>query len=494
MQALPSRVSIELGSLPEDLLILIVSQCSVEAVLALRQCSKNIKEITYNRTVWLTIMTRLIKEWDTAPEQFQLFDPDTTSHILELFATARYRLFKRMGKADSQLLLPRSVSVITASTSWRAASFAQGGQWLGAIQGRTLCVYHVRRNTISTNSGLELRIILEEDLPMLQTDTYVRFFWDISGISGHLLEIEESGGTLGCDRHWLFHVHISHDAFTVQLFGKFDGSTSAQTITHGVNQPVLCTSFERDVSILWSGEGKSSRLNPLTDDDDVMHYGGMGGILTICKNDRTGIAVWQIPNAIPGESKNLHMKNIANFNWYDQLSETNVSELVLIRTSSSTRSWVRSGTGDFVSSFIIVAQYKDPKSLSGQRTKFFHKNLVARLENGEVVSCALEDVRQHVIDYKVLPMAALPQFVKLEATNDHSFIWYSDETDDYDIGDPWKLVLYGWMDGEKDRGAVLSFGDWESRIFHPDHIYLCLFSGRGATFTGRSLIVFDWVS
>ncbi|KAH8814610.1 hypothetical protein DL96DRAFT_1624302 [Flagelloscypha sp. PMI_526] len=485
-----------LESLPEDVLVAFLSSCSIQTILSLRRCSRTLENISRQRLVWLTVLREQIEEADMTLAQFYPYTLEcTTSLDLELYATARYKFFWRLG---NQLNCPPcSVGTLHAPNGpWRAAAISFGGQWIAAIHDQRFQIYHLGAPSDyeSRRGAIQPSVLAEETLDLL-SDTDVSIYWDSSTEFGHVLEIVETGGSSTGTKHWLFKVNVPESfasPLRLELTSTYQLMGGLYTCIHGADHPVLCMSSDQPSPTLWFREGVRVPVLPLKFDDDIMFYTGLDGIIAVCDTDGVQLNVYRVPNIKnPRDGDSLELVLLDTFDWSE---ETEISGFWHIRRSSAFTGSPPShdaDTGRFVANFVVTIQSDDYEL--GHQVEFLHKDLVVHYEHDKVVRCELLDGRKYIVphfhkDY----MMASPI---LHSSKSLNFLWFADSNwHTYTKGNYWQAMVCATLDGDpsKDRTAFLGFGRIYQSELHPDRLDICTLSGRGLNFSGNSLYVFDW--
>ncbi|KAH8814608.1 hypothetical protein DL96DRAFT_418338 [Flagelloscypha sp. PMI_526] len=485
-----------LDTLPEDLLVTLISFCSIHTIVALRRCSKMLESISRQRLIWLTVLREQIEEADMTLAQIYPFSPKcTTSLDLELYATARYRFFWRLGAQPT--CIPCSVGTLYAPEgSWRTAAISSGGQWIAAIYEQCLRIYHLGAPSDyeSRRGVIQPKVLAEETLNLL-SDTEVSVYWDSCEGYGHVLEIYESEGELNGTKYWLFHVHVpesSASPLRLELISAHHELRRFYTLPHGTNHPVICMSSDQSPATLWFREGVKIPLLPLKFGDDVMFYTGINGFIAVCGGDGLHLTVYRVPNIEnPQDGDSLELIHLASFNWSEEMNMDGIS---YIGKSSTFIGSPRHGadTGRFVAHFVVTVQTETEDRR--YQTEFFHKDLIIYNERGNVVRCELVNGRNYIV----------PRFRRgdnqiaspiLYSSNSLIFLWFADANwRIYFEGDDWQAMVYAILkvDSSKDRTAFLGFSEISQRELHPERLDICTLSGRGLNYNEDSLYIFDW--
>ncbi|KAH8814632.1 hypothetical protein DL96DRAFT_1560948 [Flagelloscypha sp. PMI_526] len=404
-----------------------------------------------------------------------------------------------MSATDCPTLSPRAIQELRGPSPWRAAAIVCGGQWLAAIHDQTFRVYYIGAPPRPGRSLVQPPILVEQTFD-LRHDSELSLFWDSSTQFGHVLQITELEGPSSTGhRLWFIHIIVSEflgvTELKIELLGVLNVAGASRTCIHGVSQPVLHLSDDRDSAILWTKE-ETTTLQPLAFPSDIMFYNGLGGFLATYTNGGYGLNVWQIPDRPPRSGEPLNLINLSTFDWTDQIITSGyVSNLW--QSSTILEPVPASGTGDLVATFVVVVQYQDEVDgdgvFSGRRIEFIRKKLVIHHEDGIVAGCNLIDERRD--DLRRIPMHRAPEASSLDSSGGSSFTWFIDHlSPSHTPGEPWRLAVHASrVDGlEKERTAFLGFGEVDEKDMHPERMDLCLLSGRGVNHAKHSLFVFDW--
>ncbi|KAH8813627.1 hypothetical protein DL96DRAFT_1626555 [Flagelloscypha sp. PMI_526] len=509
-------------SIPDELLVLIASECECRGVIRLRQTSKYLDTISRHRQVWLALLERLTQEWGISFAQFQPFHPRSTSASdFERAVTAHYRLYSLMGneiidkEVTLPLLFPRTHLRIEPPESyyWTASSLSLGGQWIAAIFGQTLRIYDVSGDL---NKSYDRQVIAEHEIAVLSTSDLLINWTSPSG-EFSTIEIEEAGrdDVIGC-RFWVFHIRdclnrTNHQAPPLELFfrGILDVEEYATFYHDGPSDPSLVSYGHNDSCFLWYPDGHRIYLDVTEIHSREMTY-SKGFIMTISLGQ---ITLWAVPSvSVPSGSSliqplpKLVPQHIHSF---DQISELNwvvdnvqnsqeenftFSNEWCISSISPSFSW-SSTSQNLTIPFIRIIRARPTTSATPQPvhryTYLFSKTLHVRRDPKD----------SHILSYR--PDRAAPQHVQTLPLSDgywanptlsgnwmiksHRAVMPARNEE------PWDMMVYGSLDGNylKDRGAKLAFKN--TGYFEVDDPELCTFSGRGLVCQGDQLHVLEFV-
>ncbi|KAH8813553.1 hypothetical protein DL96DRAFT_524160 [Flagelloscypha sp. PMI_526] len=129
---------------PPEIPLSIFGWCNLSSVYALRRTCKTLYDLTHDKIVWITHLTRVCLELDTPLAQFNL-DAMSASEI-EARVTSIFKLAYSLRTSASHNVLmhtPLSTRSIKGppGTTWRAVSCCPGGRWMAAVVGANFQIW-----------------------------------------------------------------------------------------------------------------------------------------------------------------------------------------------------------------------------------------------------------------------------------------------------------------------------------------------------------------
>ncbi|KAH8813631.1 hypothetical protein DL96DRAFT_525801 [Flagelloscypha sp. PMI_526] len=532
-----------LKTLPQELLVSILSFCSLQQVLRLRQCCKFLEGISRQRAVWISLLTRLAQEWDIALAQFYPFDPNTTAQDLERAVTARYRLFSMMSSNPKYLplLSARRRFQLVSATPWRASFFAQGGKWLAAIVEQSLRIYHIAPDLRQPNPE---RIVVEMKLDV-SAHTHLYLFWGCSSADNSTIEIEEwdDDDVANGARHWVYNVHIPPSCASglaapeITFRGTIHTGAAAFSSLDGPFDPFFISTDPPDEHFLWYPESGSI---PVTLPPDLGLFFYRTGVIFRPDTSNFGLQVFTFPvpsQPPPADSTlsttKLELEPTNSFSWLHELHDIVPNQghiTALCRFTSTTPTSSSSDPDGLLFRFTVMIQYRphfdDEDYVDDEEEKarivsanpdatrihFLHKALFAVKNpvDGSVIGHRLESRGTEEVQTFVVPQNnSIPAF----DTSSYASSWFTrspvifspSNTDGDEESAYWQLKICCSLErdgdrGGRDRGATLSLqvedrveeGGEEAETFEHEPEF-CSFSGRAIVRTSHVLHVLDFV-